>query len=536
MLSKIDYVITNSQKLVAKTLEVDPNIIADKIRANNNCSNNRLDERIIILNYCRLYANSDIDVVNRYLENFQFDPKLCYWGKVQDTEDWDFTAIELLRLYFDFQDSALLSDKAKEHIKDLFINWVQPRQRVNRENNRYAILPGYHTENHDIMLLTIGYFSQILSGKSGEAEKDELKKYLRWRMQLGRHEDNSNTYDLHFANPLFLLFDHAMHDDLKLAAEAELNHLLAQRVLLSLKGVVVGPQSRNKANPEQPYADNLIAIMYLFFDFNLYDKIADDFYFLGAALAKTKFRPHSYLVELAQNRDNMPPFVYTGMRTRQDGEYNAYKYYITPNIAMGSADFRGFTDDMKYNSIIMQGENLITIRTRYIADINKKQQQVYGINESIQYKNVLLTRGEFVTSGAVKELQVGSWRCFYTEKAIVATYSLKEDWVIIIADDLKGVDPQSYCQQLITPEEQENLVFITLSNQEKIIFERTNGRYHKIFLSSYEPANCLPRLDGNLHKSPYLNSCYASGEIEIAVASLCQLTTNIKKSQLFHKF
>ena len=98
-----------------------------------------LDGRRWALNHARLVLNRELDEANRFFESF---------GPL--TRDSDIYFIRFLRTLLDFRDSPRLSDKSEAHIVGMLKGWPQ------NELSSLAHWPPRHTENHDLMHLTIG--------------------------------------------------------------------------------------------------------------------------------------------------------------------------------------------------------------------------------------------------------------------------------------------------------------------------------------------------------------------------------------------
>ena len=101
------------------------------------------DGRRWALNQARLVLDRDLDEANRFFESFGPLPG-----------DADIYFIRFLKTLLDFRDSPRLSEKAKAHIIGILTTWPQ------NELTSLAHWPPRHTENHDLMQLTIGMFAQ----------------------------------------------------------------------------------------------------------------------------------------------------------------------------------------------------------------------------------------------------------------------------------------------------------------------------------------------------------------------------------------
>jgi hypothetical protein len=158
------------------------------------------DGRRWALNHARLALRRDVAPANRYFESFGPLPR-----------DADIYFIRFLRTLLDFRDSPLLGEKAKAHIVGILKGW--PKTPLSAE----AAWPPHHTENHDLMHLTIGLFAEQYRGGAAARQVEQLKRALALRFERGFIEWNSKCYQYHFSNPLLTLVDHAPDENLRLA-------------------------------------------------------------------------------------------------------------------------------------------------------------------------------------------------------------------------------------------------------------------------------------------------------------------------------
>ena len=114
-----------------------------------------LDGRAWSLNQARLFLNRDVGKASRYFR------------KVELTFDADFMGIRLLKTLLDFGQTDRLSKGAKEHLTEIIRRW--PMERRNGIS-KAAYWPPRFTENHDLMHLTIGLFSEHLRGQPLDAQ------------------------------------------------------------------------------------------------------------------------------------------------------------------------------------------------------------------------------------------------------------------------------------------------------------------------------------------------------------------------------
>jgi hypothetical protein len=334
-----------------------------------------LDGRAWSLNQARLFLNRDTDKASRYFETIKltFDP--------------DFMGIRLLKTLLDFGETDRLSNQAKEHLRGIIRNWPMDRQ---GGISRAAFWPPRFTENHDLMHLTIGLFSEQLRGQPIESHLNELKKSLSWRFERGFYEWGSHRYQLHYSNPLLVLAVHAPDPDIRRGAADLFNIMLAERALMSVGGYLGGPGMRSYGrNRGCDYLDNnrydsfLPTVWLAFgvgeprFDFTQSDGLqpathdlseeqaqeiqpAGDGYGNGRDprlnqdeamfLATTQMTPHPIVKALLDEVATRPELVYTGRRASAGHPFqNASPghsrsrqllyYYNTPHVSLGSLQY-----------------------------------------------------------------------------------------------------------------------------------------------------------------------------------------------------
>jgi hypothetical protein len=150
--------------------------------------------------------------------------------------------IRLLKTLLDFGETDRLSNRAREHLTQIIRDWPMDRK---GGISRAAFWPPRFTENHDLMHLTIGLFSEQLRGQPTKSHLNELKRSLSWRFERGFYEWGSHRYQLHYSNPLFVLAIHAPDPDICRGAADLFNIMFAERALMSVGGYLGGPGMRS---------------------------------------------------------------------------------------------------------------------------------------------------------------------------------------------------------------------------------------------------------------------------------------------------
>jgi len=165
----------------------------------------------------------DVEKANHYFETFEAPPR-----------DGDIYLIRFLRTLLDFRKQGVLSKEAEGRIVHFLTEW-SPRVPVNdRTSKKYW--PPNHTENHDLMQLTLGLFALQYRKEDAANQVKDLKQFIAERFKYGFAEFNSRCYQYHFTNPLIILADYAPDENLKLAAKQLLDILFAGNYSGGLEG------------------------------------------------------------------------------------------------------------------------------------------------------------------------------------------------------------------------------------------------------------------------------------------------------------
>ncbi len=425
-----------------------------------------LDGRLWPLNHARLVLGKDLDRANRY------------FSAVRLTRDPDFMGIRLLKTLLDFQDSPRLHADAKRHLAGIIAGWNMT------EYSRVARWPRIHTENHDIMCLTIGLFSRKLRGEPIEQHLNELRKSLAWRFQRGFYEWNSHRYQLHYTNPLQVLAAHAPAEDLRRAAEALFNVLMAERALLSVGGHLGGAFMRGYDRRrgcdylDDNRYDSFLPTMWLAFGvaeprFD-YDNAAGlapagEGYGNGADprlnqdegmfFATGTLAPHPVISALMSEASTRPELVYRGKRATagypqvrtdpSDWRTNQLVcYYNTPHVSMGSVQHLDGAYPItskapsRYWSILFAADPAQVLRTKGSDDEPPKV---------VQYHNWLLTDGELSHSHGRPPKRIGPWNLYCVGRGLCAHVKLDRWHVFQVSDLDKHPTEQAFVDALSLP-------------------------------------------------------------------------------------
>lgn len=476
-------------------------------------------ERELVLVYLRLHAGNDVAWANRLLAGFELDPEPRDWGDGElDTADWNFTGIKLLRLYLDFKDDDVLQPEAHDRLLSLLRTFPQPRVRHNRDNDRRAVWPGIHTENHDLILLTIGYFRAQLRGDDPADHEQHLARSLSWRMRFGWIEANSPTYQTRYVEPLGILIDHAPNPAIREGAEALLNHLIAERAIFSVQGYLAGPQARSRSGPGRPSRDSLLPLLHIWMDAPLPADHVTNPYREAYWLARSSFTPAPAVRALRQARADpaAEPRRYRGMRSRRGGELTEFRYFLSPHVAVGSMDWLGHTSKHRYHNMTLahpRGEPVAL--WFYHAAVKGPSDPRFGVNDSVQWGEALLARGDVRFTDGADESRVSGWWVLHTPWAAVAITELPDDRKFAVALDLRREDialAEAVASLAVPRLTADGDVTWTDRNGRSIRFDLGRGRVaHQVWVDEQHEV----RLGGMLHDAPELSSWYGTGIIDV---------------------
>ncbi len=508
----------------------------------------RLDGRAWSLNQARLFLDKETHKANEYFTTIEL------------TADPDFMGIRLLKTFLDFGGSKSapqrLSVEARDHLQEILRHWPMDRKHA---ISRRAYWPPAFTENHDLMHLTIGLFSEELRGHDVQHHLDELKKSLAWRFERGYYEWGSHRYQLHYSNPLQILAVYAPDPDVRRGAEDLFNLMLAERALMSVGGYLGGPGMRSyDRNRGCDYLDNnrydsFLPTVWLAlgvgeprFDFAHSDGLepAGDGYGNGRDprlnqdeamfLATNQIVPHPVLHELVDEVAAQKELIYTGRRSSaghpfQNGppddprSHQVLYYYNTPHISMGSLQYlpRAGKMSVSYNSrprffsVLFPASPAQVLRTRLSeADLKAGPKSFnYTADRVVQHRNWLIAAGQLSASHGLTSRKIGNWDLFQVENGLCAHVEIAEGWRVFQVSDLAHYrDAESFIAALTIPAVDGNTVHATATNGDEIMVDLTS------MAISINGALRQPPVD-MLHDSPFMKSEHGSGMITITTKS-----------------
>ena len=499
-----------------------------------------LDGRAWSLNQARLFLNRDVDKASRYFQT------------VELTFDADFMGIRLLKTLLDFGQTNRLSNSAKEHLAGIIRTWPMDRR---NGISKAAYWPPRFTENHDLMHLTIGLFSERLRGQPLDAHLNELKRSLSWRFERGFYEWGSHRYQLHYSNPLLVLASHAPDEDLRCGAADLFNVLLAERALMSVGGYLGGPGMRSYGRQrgcdyldDNRYDSFLPTVWLAFgvgqprFDFAQSGGLlpAGDGYGNGRDprlnqdeamfLATLRLTPHPIVRSLLDEVVRQPEVIYTGRRAAAGHPFQnapagnprsqqVLYYYNTPHVSLGSLQYLPHAGKMsvssnsrpRFMSVLFPERPEQVLRTRLTeADLQAGvNSYAYTVDRVVQHREWVIAAGELSASHGLASRKMDGWELFQVGRGLCAHVALEGGWHVFQVSDLaRFPDAQSFVAALTMPVIREGQVHAATLNGDRVGVELRTMRL-RVNGDQRQPSTRM------LHDSPWMTSEYWSGRITI---------------------
>lgn len=502
-----------------------------------------LDGRAWSLNQTRLFVNRDTAKASRYFET------------VRLTNDPDFMGIRLLKTLLDFRGTQRLSNAAEKNLDQIIRDWP-----MNRKGgiSRIAFWPPRFTENHDLMHLTLGLFSEQLRKQPIGPLIEQLKRSLSWRFKRGFYEWGSHRYQMHYSNPLLILSVYAPDPDVRRGAADLFSLMLAERALMSVGGYLGGPGMRSyDRNRGCDYLDNnrydsFLPTVWLAlgqgeprFDFSRSDGLlpAGDGYGNGRDprlnqdeamfLATTELVPHPIVRVLLDEVATRSEFAYRGRRASAGHPFqNAHPgsprsqqevhYYNTPHVSLGSLQYLpeagkmsvSYNSRPRFFSVMFPERPEQVLRTRLSeTDLDAGPRSYnYRADRVVQHRDWLIAAGELSTSHGLKSRRIGAWDLFRVGHGLCAHFSGDQDWhVFQVADLDQFPDERSFLAALTVPTFTEGFAVGKSLNGDLV---RVNLETMAIDINNQRRE---PQL-GMLHDSDLMTSVYGSGKITIEAA------------------
>lgn len=494
------------------------------------------DGRLWALNHARLVLGRDLQRANRYFETFTL------------TQDSDICFIRALKTLLDFGPSHRLSDAARKHLTGLLTSWPQtPLSSVAR-------WPALHTENHDLMHLTIGMFAQQALGNNVSAHVREIDQSLVWRFQRGWGEWNSPCYQFHYLNPLIVLAEHAPCPALRAKARDLFNVLLAERIVLGIGGYLGGPAFRCRTADA---TDSLTNHKVAYLEDNRYDGFLPTVWLAlgvgearfdfdharvvdlepagaeyasgneprlkqdeGMFFACSRLQPHPVLVALAEEVRAQPRVVYEGRRylgwpedeawATQRWLPGAIHYFNTPHVSLGSLHSSGWSHQTRYCNVLFAADPSQNLRVeKPLPGVKPDRRRHEVIGQVVQHRSWLLGQGVLFEDGGVTATRMGDWCVYRVGRGLCAHFRLPDDYHVLQVSDLDTYsDVQSFVRALSTPVMVQGRVLGVTLDGDRVMVDTAN-------MSISVNGRPRPHPPIMLHDCGLMRSEYGSGRITI---------------------
>ncbi len=499
------------------------------------------DGRRWALNHARMLLKREIEKANHYFETFDAPPR-----------DADIYLIRFIRTLLDFRGQGVLSKEAESRIVRFLTEW-SPRVPLNdRTSKKY--FPPNHTENHDLMQLTLGLFALQYRKEDTANQVKDLKQFIADRFKYGFAEFNSRCYQYHFTNPLIILADYAPDENLKLAAKQLLDVLFAERMVLGISGYLGGPSLRcrtasgNHSLTERKVAyledaryDGFLPTVWLAFglgeprfDFDnsrvpglepasIYiasgnePRLKQD---EGLFYASSKLVPNRVVQDLAIESNQREVLIYNGRRhlgwpndphwETQKWIPGALTYYNTSYVSMGSIHSDGWNHQSRYNSILFSADPSMGLRIEMILPdepVHKRRYEARG--RVVQHKNWMVGQGTLFEDGGIESKSVNGWNVYRVGKGLCAHMEFPDSYHVLQVSDLNAF-----------PSDRAFIAALkeTKKMGQQIVAELINGDMVSVNLNDMgieingEVRRHPPKM---LHDSKSMVSVYGSGVISI---------------------
>jgi len=495
------------------------------------------DGRLWALNHARLVLGKDLEEAGRYFASLTL------------TADADICFIRVLKTLLDFQDSSRLAQAAKQHLIGILTSWPE------NDLSSVARWPAIHTENHDLMHLTLGMFARQYRGEEVSRHTHEIDQSLTWRFQRGWVEWNSPCYQFHYSNPLIVLAQHAPSAGLRKKACDLLNVLLAERAVLGVNGYLGGPcfrcrtadaadslTNRKVAYLEDNRYDGLLPIIWLAFglgeprfDFGL--ARVEGLLPAGAAFASgneprlkqdegmlfacSSLQPHPLVVALAEESRTRGHLVYQGRRylgwpddeawATQSWQPGALYYYNTPHISMGSLHSAGWSHQTRYSNVMFAADPSQNLRVEIILPgVRPDRRRHEARGRVVQHGNWLLGQGTLFEDGGLRSIRIGQWDVYRDGEGLCAHLGLADDYHVLQVSGLDAWPTQAaFVEALAVPRMSQRQVQAVALNGDRISVDLGN-------MAIAINGKPRPHPPSMLHDCACMTSEYGSGRIAIS--------------------
>ncbi|MFH0929509.1 MAG: PA14 domain-containing protein, partial [Candidatus Aenigmatarchaeota archaeon] len=399
-------------------------------------------ERNTMAATARLYLNHRVDEANDWLEQttdvrgtdkYGTTSNKKYphpWGEANSaSHDWDFVTTFIIRAYFQFKGTGKLTAAAENNMKNVLSN---------RAGTPMTEDPNFgYSENHNAMIVSAGYFGNMITGGSNSQNEAWLINFLDDRLEGHYYELNSPTYMGSEFRVLWNLYDFADSPTLRKKAEAVLDMLLAEHALINVNGIRGGPFYRYYGiHVVDQSADYVYRISQVYFDTPA--DYGGSTPFINIFAWYSSYEVPQIVKDIANG--NKQPFV---LESRRD--IAPTYYYVTPHAVLATAqgDYRDSLMESTTNTGARSHIWDISFDTsprKVIFSGDEFDEYFYDETDAVQYRNVLITsRNEQINYVGVTKATESGWTFVQEGKTFVAVSNPLSNGRIIVemrdADD-----------------------------------------------------------------------------------------------------
>ena len=341
----------------------------------------------------RMWLNYRVNEANAWFEQVTDKHGTDRYGKISPkkfphpykepdgaSHDWDFVTTYIIRAYFQFRDSPLLSTKARDNMRSVLAF-------------RAGTPEVAYSENHNVMIVSAGYFGNVITGGDNTENERWLADFLDDKLKYHYWEMNSPEYMGSEYRVLWNLYDFSPSSTLKRKAKAVLDMLLAEHAVIHVAGIRGGPFYRYYGNRiiDQSH-DYIYAMSHVYFgtpfDYTWKLDYKGWGWFPRIFAWYSSYKVPKIILDLAKAKKE--PFVFKSRRKMMPTYY-----YVTPHFVLATA--QGDFPDKYFESkntgarAHVWDVSFDTSPRKVIFSGAKEDTWLFAESDAVQYKNVLIT-------------------------------------------------------------------------------------------------------------------------------------------------
>ncbi|MFH1473915.1 MAG: putative glycoside hydrolase [Candidatus Aenigmatarchaeota archaeon] len=469
-------------------------------------------ERNTMAATARLYLNHRVSEANDWLDQTTDAQGTEKYGAISNkkyphpymesngaSHDWDFVNTFIIRAYFQFRGTGKLTSAAENNMRNVLSNRAGT---PSYEDPNFG-----YSENHEAMIVSAGYFGNMITGGSNSQNEAWLIDFLDDKLEHHYYEMNSPTYMGAEFRVLWNLYDFAASSTIRNKAKAVLDMLLAEHAMINIDGMRGGPFYRyygvHVVDQSTDYAYRISQVYF--------DTSADygGTRFINIFAWFSSYEVPQIIKDIANG--NKQPFVLKSRR------YSVPTYYyVTPHavLATGQGDFPDSFFDSDYAQDSTGGRAHIwdilfdTSPRKVIFSGDEFKQYFYDEADAVQYKNVLITsRSETINYVGVTKVTESNWNFVQEGRTFVAVRNPLSNGRIIV--EMRDADDYGRTFSEFKADIKDNSVSVS---GDRVTYTNTFGE------TITSPTRYT--IDGDsfsykLFDSPYLVSNWGSGVITV---------------------